>query len=77
MKNQNKKWNSEESNSIAEFLGWHLGDGCLTSSKNKFQYSLTGDIIEEKEFYIKEIIPTMNSLFRTQLKKPIKQRNNE
>ena len=72
MKNQNNKQNLEISDNLAEFFGWHLGDGCLTSSKNKFQYSLTGDIVEEKEFYIKEIIPIMNSLFGTQLKSPIK-----
>ncbi|MBL7055508.1 hypothetical protein ISS07_01195 [Candidatus Woesearchaeota archaeon] len=70
MKNQNKQGNLKESNSIAEFLGWHLGDGCLSAKKGKLQFSLTGDISEEKEFYTKEILPIMNKLFEKQLKQP-------
>ncbi len=70
MKNQNKQRNLKESNSIAEFLGWHLGDGCLSARKGKLQFSLTGDISEEKTFYTKEILPSMNKSFKRQLKQP-------
>ena len=40
---------------IAEFLGWHVGDGCLSITKRHYEYTLTGDITEEYPFY-KEVI---------------------
>jgi len=57
---------------VAEFIGWHLGDGCISESHNKrLNYSLTGDLTEEKEFYEETILPTFNSLFKGITKKEI------
>ena len=54
---------------ICEFLGWHIGDGCIT--KKRYQYALTGDIIEEYDFYKNVIIPTFNKIFKEYLRQPI------
>lgn len=43
---------------LAEEIGWHIGDGCLTRSDQQTVYHLSGDKKEEKEFYetrVKEI----------------------
>src|SRR3989344_2071066 len=54
---------------ICEFLGWHIGDGCIT--KKRYKYALTGDIIEEYDFYKNVIIPTFNKIFKEYLRQPI------
>src|SRR3989338_7511944 len=54
---------------ICEFLGWHIGDGCIT--KKRYQYALTVDIIEEYDFYKNVIIPTFNKIFKEYLRQPI------
>ena len=54
---------------FAEFLGWHLGDGCISISNSKYQYFLTGDLSEEQEFYNKIILPKFNKLFKKILRK--------
>lgn len=59
----------KKSSEFAEFLGWHLGDGCISISNSRNQYFLTGDLKEEQEFYNKIIIPLFNKLFYKHLKK--------
>jgi len=55
--------NSEKSNKLAEFLGWHIGDGCLSVNKRYSEYTLTGDLTEEYDFYKNIIIPAFQDLF--------------
>ncbi|MBS3165963.1 hypothetical protein J4444_02470 [Candidatus Woesearchaeota archaeon] len=47
----------------AEFLGWYLGDGCLSITKNHYEFALTGDLIEEFTFYKEVVVPKFNRLF--------------
>lgn len=56
---------------IAEFLGWHLGDGCISTSKGRYEYALTGDITEEYLFYQNIIVPRFNKIFKNFLKEPV------
>jgi len=56
---------------IAEFIGWHLGDGCISTGKGRYEYTLTGDIIEEHPFYQNIVVPTFNKIFKDLLKEPI------
>ena len=53
---------------IAEFLGWHIGDGGISINNKHHQYTLTGDIVEEYPFYKEIIIPSFNRIFRKYLK---------
>jgi|SRR3989344_5388471 len=62
---------NDNSLELAEFLGWHLGDGCISINKNHFEYALTGDITEEYPFYKNVILPTFNRIFKKYLKKPV------
>ncbi len=55
---------------LAEFFGWHLGDGCISVNSNYFEYTLTGDITEEYPFYKEVVLPTFNKIFKKYLKKP-------
>ncbi|MBW3002451.1 hypothetical protein KY338_04820 [Candidatus Woesearchaeota archaeon] len=64
--------NSDLPLDLAEFLGWHVGDGCISINERYSEYSLTGDITEEYPFYKSIITPTFNTLFKHNLKKPIK-----
>lgn len=34
------------SNQLAEFIGWHLGDGCISITKRYSEFTLTGDLKE-------------------------------
>ena len=52
----------------AEFLGRYFWDGCLTVKNNKAQFSITGDLKEEKEFYKRVVVPEFNELFNLSLK---------
>lgn len=61
----------KKSPEFAEFLGWHFGDGCISVKGSRHQYFLTGDLIEEQEFYKKVIIPRFNNLFEDKLKKDV------
>ncbi|MBR9692150.1 hypothetical protein GOV06_05190 [Candidatus Woesearchaeota archaeon] len=63
-----------DKNKLAEFIGWHIGDGCLSISKKRYQYFLTGDIVEEYSFYKNIIVPTFNDLFGAFFDKKIKLR---
>lgn len=56
---------------ISEFLGWHLGDGCISINNRYSEYTLTGDIIEEYPFYKDIILPKFNKIFKKELKKPV------
>ena len=64
---KNKELNSLE---IAEFLGWHMGDGCISITDRYSEYALTGDIVEEYPFYCDIVVPVFNRLFNSYLKKP-------
>ncbi len=61
----------KKSNEFAEFLGWHLGDGCISLSKSRYQYFLTGDLKEEQEFYNEIVLPNFNKLFNHILTKKV------
>lgn len=56
---------------LAEFLGWHVGDGCISINKNYYEYALTGDITEEYPFYNEVIVPSLNEIFKEQLREPV------
>ena len=58
-------------NDLAEFLGWHLGDGCISVNERYSEYTLTGDITEEYPFYKEVILPSFNKIFRNNLKKNV------
>ncbi|MBI2208238.1 hypothetical protein HYU50_01980 [Candidatus Woesearchaeota archaeon] len=72
--NSNNGENKDYSEELAEFLGWHVGDGCISINKRHYQYTLTGDIVEEYPFYKKVVVPTFNRLFTSQLNNPAKLR---
>ena len=55
-------------NKIAEFLGWYFGDGCLSITKDHYEFSITGDLQEEISFYEQVVLPTFNELFEDKLK---------
>jgi hypothetical protein len=57
---------------LAEFLGWHIGDGCVSINNRYSEYTLTGDLIEEYPFYNNVILPTFKKLFSNYVKKEIK-----
>jgi len=75
--NSDSRENRNKSLELAEFLGWHVGDGCISINKRHYQYTLTGDIVEEYPFYEKIVIPTFNYLFQNQLNGPTKLRTYE
>ena len=45
---------------IAEILGIHLGDGCISKTARYSEYYLGGDITEEKEYHEKWVRPLFN-----------------
>lgn len=65
MNNQKTKPN------IYEFLGWHLGDGCISVNNRYSEFTLTGDIKEELQFYEMIIVPTFNRMFKDIMKKKV------
>ena len=67
----NKQKNRIMSCELAEFLGWHIGDGCISITDRYSEYTLTGDIIEEYTFYENIVLPTFNKLFQNQLNKKV------
>lgn len=52
---------------LAEFVGICIGDGCISVNKRYSELSVCGDIVEEKEYYLKRVIP----LFNKELCKPL------
>ena len=60
---------------ISEFLGWHTGDGCISTKGGRYQYSLTGDITEELTFYDKIVVPSFNKIFHSKLNEPVRLRS--
>ncbi|MEK6938174.1 MAG: hypothetical protein AABX04_03970 [Nanoarchaeota archaeon] len=56
---------------LAEFLGWHVGDGCISITSRYSEYALTGDLSEELLFYEEIVVPTFNKIFNKHLKKNI------
>lgn len=65
------KSNLGTTNEICEFLGWHMGDGCISINGRYSEYALTGDITEEYPFYKSVIVPSFNQLFSKHLKEPV------
>lgn len=63
--------NSNSRPDLAEFLGWHVGDGCISINKRYSEYALAGDISEEYPFYKNIITPAFNSIFKHRLKKQV------
>ncbi len=45
---------------LAELLGIHIGDGCISENKRYSEYYLGGDIIEEKEYHNSWVGPLFN-----------------
>ena len=35
----------------AEFLGWYMGDGCISITNKYYEFAFSGDIKEEFIFY--------------------------
>lgn len=48
------------SGDLAEILGMHVGDGCISITNRYKEYALSGDITEEREYYDDWIIPLFN-----------------
>ena len=57
---------------VAEFLGWHIGDGCISINNRYSEYALAGDLIEEYPFYNNIVLPAFNKLFGKYFNKEIK-----
>jgi hypothetical protein len=53
---------------LAELLGIHIGDGCLSENKRYSMYYLGGDITEEKEYHDTWVSHLLNKLMK-ELKK--------
>lgn len=64
--------NNKYSSELAEFLGWHIGDGCISINNRYSEYALTGDLNEEYPFYTDIILPTFNKLFGRYFSREIK-----
>ena len=45
---------------LAELLGIHIGDGCISETKRYSEYYLGGDLIEEKEYHDNWVGPLFN-----------------
>ena len=45
---------------MAEILGMHIGDGCISVNKRYSEYYLGGDITEEKEYHNNWVAPLFN-----------------
>lgn len=46
-----------------ELLGIYLGDGCLSKNKRYSEIAISGDIIEERDYYENYVIPLFNKEF--------------
>jgi hypothetical protein len=58
---------------LAELLGIHIGDGCISENKRYSEYYLGGDLIEEREYHDNWVGPLfnkkiMNPLFNKNVK---------
>ncbi|MEK6895432.1 MAG: LAGLIDADG family homing endonuclease [Nanoarchaeota archaeon] len=47
---------------LAELIGIHIGDGCMSKNERYCEYYLGGDITEEKEYHNKWVGPLFNRL---------------
>jgi intein/homing endonuclease len=45
---------------LAEIIGIHIGDGCISQNKRYSEYYLGGDLTEEKEYHDKWVTPLFN-----------------
>jgi len=62
---------------VAELVGIHLGDGCLSITRNYQEYALSGDLSEEREYLERWVIPMFNEKVAIPLLgKPIKGKPN-
>jgi intein/homing endonuclease len=46
---------------LAELMGIHIGDGCISKNKRYEEYYLGGDLIEEKEYHDNWVGPLFNN----------------
>ena len=56
---------------LAELLGIHIGDGCISRTKRYAEYYLGGDITEEREYHDSWVGP----LFNKKIMQPVLQKN--
>ncbi|MDP3919018.1 MAG: LAGLIDADG family homing endonuclease [Nanoarchaeota archaeon] len=62
----------EISKKLAEIIGIHMGDGCISINSRYSEYAILGDISEEKEYYDKHLVPLYNQhIFIPILKKKV------
>lgn len=54
---------------LAELLGAHIGDGCISINKRYSMYYLGGDLIEEREYHDSWVSKLLNQVMKD-LKKP-------
>lgn len=47
---------------LAELIGIHIGDGCLSDNGRYKEYALLGDIDEEREYYDNHVVPLFNKI---------------
>jgi len=45
---------------LAELIGIHIGDGCISINKRYQEYYLGGDLKEEKEYHDTWVAPLFN-----------------
>lgn len=45
---------------LAELVGIHIGDGCISENKRYSEYYLGGDLLEEKEYHDNWVAPLFN-----------------
>ena len=68
----------EISEELAEIIGIHLGDGCISKTTKYQEYAINGDITEEREYYDNHVLPIYNSnIFKPILGKEIIAKNYE
>ena len=62
------------SESLAELVGIHIGDGCLGSrtNRNEFLFQITGHSLKDKEYYESFVVPLIRELFNIEPRKRFK-----
>jgi ATP-dependent Lon protease len=50
------------SNELAEIIGIHIGDGCISINDRYSEYAILGDITEEKDYYDEILVPLYNKI---------------
>ncbi len=50
------------SEELAELIGIHIGDGCLSNNGRYKEVALAGDLLEEKSYYDDYVVPLFNKI---------------